>query len=171
MLDLDELERRILAGAPSQLKADLLVATSRLRSADRNARETLRRWGEPEADTCVDPVFALSVLAIDPKEYHRLRAGKFTAEEIYNMCHNLPLVVGSREFANGCAREQRTIYGCAPDADEVERLRSLVARAHLQLKSSWDRGELPASALSADIVQEMESVAATVPQRSGEEHL
>lgn len=42
----------------------------------------------------------------------------------HDLCHDLHGTVGPREFADGCAAEQRKLYGCAPDADEVQRLRA-----------------------------------------------
>lgn len=41
----------------------------------------------------------------------------------HDLCHNLHGKVGAREFADGCAAEQRNLYGCAPDADELEKWR------------------------------------------------
>lgn len=60
-------------------------------------------------------------------ENSRLRAGRFTAEEINNICHNLHGTVDARAFAHGCAQEQRKLYGVAPDADEVQKLREALA--------------------------------------------
>lgn len=40
----------------------------------------------------------------------------------HDLCHNLHGTVGADDFADGCAAEQRKIFGCAPDADEVKRL-------------------------------------------------
>lgn len=45
----------------------------------------------------------------------------------HDLCHDLHGKVGVEDFAKGCAAEQRRIYGCAPDADEVERLRKELA--------------------------------------------
>lgn len=42
----------------------------------------------------------------------------------HDLCHNLHGQVDARVFADGCTAEQRKIYGCAPDADEIERLRA-----------------------------------------------
>lgn len=56
-------------------------------------------------------------------EVRRLRRGDFAAEEIHNICHNLHGTVNAQASAAGCAEEQRKLYGCAPDADEVRRLR------------------------------------------------
>ncbi len=52
-------------------------------------------------------------------EVDRLKAGKFTADEIHGVCHNLHGTVDARAFADGCAAEQRKLYGCAPDADSL----------------------------------------------------
>ena len=50
-------------------------------------------------------------------EIARLLAGNWTPEEVNGICHNLHGVVDARGFADGCAAEQRKLYGCAPDAD------------------------------------------------------
>lgn len=42
----------------------------------------------------------------------------------HDLCHNQHGKVDARAFADGCAAEQRKLYGCAPDADEATRLRS-----------------------------------------------
>jgi hypothetical protein len=42
----------------------------------------------------------------------------------HDLCHNLHGKVDARAFAEGCAAEQRKLYGCAHDADEVATLRS-----------------------------------------------
>lgn len=47
--------------------------------------------------------------------------------DAHDLCHNLHGQVDARAFADGCAAEQRKIYGCAPDADEVERLQVRLA--------------------------------------------
>jgi hypothetical protein len=45
----------------------------------------------------------------------------------HDLCHNLHGKVDARAFADGCAQEQRRLYGCAPDADEVAALRACQA--------------------------------------------
>lgn len=52
-------------------------------------------------------------------ECDRLLSGKFTKDEIHNICHNLHGTVSAEEFAKGCSDEQRKLYGCAPDADRI----------------------------------------------------
>lgn len=47
----------------------------------------------------------------------RLKAGQFTADEIHEICHNLHGTVSAQAFADGCAAEQRKLYGYAPDRD------------------------------------------------------
>jgi hypothetical protein len=42
----------------------------------------------------------------------------------HDLCHDLHGKVDARAFANGCASEQRRIYGCSPDADDVRWLRA-----------------------------------------------
>ena len=44
----------------------------------------------------------------------------------HDLCHNLHGKVGPREFADGCADEQRKLFGCAPDADKVHELLSVL---------------------------------------------
>ena len=56
-------------------------------------------------------------------EIIRLRSGGFTAEEIHNICHSLKATVPIEEFCNGCAKEQRKLYGKSPDADDAARWR------------------------------------------------
>ncbi len=55
-------------------------------------------------------------------EIERLR--KVIAD--HDLCHNLHGKVDARAFADGCVAEQRKLYGCAPDADELARLRAIV---------------------------------------------
>lgn len=62
-------------------------------------------------------------------EIERLKRGEWTAEEVHAICHNLPTIVGARAFADGCAAEQRRLYGCAPDIDAVATLAAELARA------------------------------------------
>lgn len=52
----------------------------------------------------------------------------------HDLCHDLHGKVGAREFADGCADEQRKHYGCALDADEVIALRAELA----ELKARHD---------------------------------
>lgn len=47
----------------------------------------------------------------------------------HDLCHDLHGKVDAQAFADGCAAEQRRIYGCAPDRDELTRLRTDVAEA------------------------------------------
>src|SRR5690606_28685206 len=43
-----------------------------------------------------------------------------------DLCHNQHGKVDARALADGCADEQRKHYGCAPDADEVAKLKQRV---------------------------------------------
>lgn len=43
----------------------------------------------------------------------------------HDLCHNLGQV-DVRSFADGCTQEQRKLFGCSPDADDVEWLRARV---------------------------------------------
>lgn len=61
------------------------------------------------------------------EEIDRLRAGKFTKDEIHNFCHNLHGTVSAKEFADACAAEQTQLYGQAPDRQQIDRLKAEVA--------------------------------------------
>lgn len=56
----------------------------------------------------------------------RYQKGEMTKDEIHNICHNLHGKVTAEEFCAGCAAEQRKLFGRAPDADEVAKLRAVV---------------------------------------------
>lgn len=68
-------------------------------------------------------------------EADRLKRGDFTSEEIHNVCHNLHGKVDAKAFAAGCAAEQRKLYGCAPDADEVDRLKARLGEGERLIES------------------------------------
>jgi len=42
----------------------------------------------------------------------------------HDLCHDLHGKVNAEDFAKGCEAEQRRLYGCAPHADEVARLKA-----------------------------------------------
>jgi hypothetical protein len=65
---------------------------------------------------------AESLISSLEAELTRLQAGKFTEAEIHAICHDLHGTVDARGFADGCAAEQRKLYGCAPDADRALKL-------------------------------------------------
>jgi tetratricopeptide (TPR) repeat protein len=52
----------------------------------------------------------------------------------HDLCHDLHGKVGPREFADGCAAEQRKLYGCAPDADDVVRLKAELTKIDTLLR-------------------------------------
>lgn len=56
----------------------------------------------------------------------------------HDLCHNLHGKVDARAFADGCAAEQRKLYGCAPDQDEIGRLRTAI-----KLQQAMRRGTVP----------------------------
>lgn len=56
----------------------------------------------------------------------------------HDLCHDLHGKVGAEDFARGCAAEQRRLYGRAPDADEVARLRAALR----EIVGCWDDREL-----------------------------
>jgi hypothetical protein len=56
-----------------------------------------------------------------------------------DLCHNLHGKVDAQAFADGCAQEQRKLYGCAPHADKVDNQRRhihSIERAFADLKQS-----------------------------------
>lgn len=55
-------------------------------------------------------------------ERKRLLAGKFTPEEIHNICHNLHGTVNAEEFAEGCRKEMEKLYGECPWTKRLEKL-------------------------------------------------
>lgn len=60
----------------------------------------------------------------------------------HDLCHNQHGKVDARAFADDCAAEQRNLYGYAPDADEVQRLRDEVKSLKEQLqkeREDWSR--------------------------------
>lgn len=61
-------------------------------------------------------------------EVARLKAGRFTADEIQAICHDLHGTVPVSAFAAGCADEQRRLYGCAPDADALREAHAYLSR-------------------------------------------
>lgn len=66
------------------------------------------------------------------QENERLLDGKFTAEEIHGICHNLHGTVSAEAFADGCAAEQLKLYGCMPDRDRI-------AVVYGELDPAWAR--------------------------------
>lgn len=65
--------------------------------------------------------------------------------ETNNICHNLHGQVDAAAFAEGCAEEQRKLYGRAPDADLAEklladnrRLKDRLAAMEQELDESYD---------------------------------
>lgn len=56
-------------------------------------------------------------------ELSRLSAELESARAViaqHDLCHNLHGKVDALAFAEGCAAEQRKLYGCAPDVDRAE---------------------------------------------------
>ena len=56
----------------------------------------------------------------------RLIAGTVKREEIHDICHNLHNCVGVEEFAEGCAKEQRKLYGSAPHVDKLREFKAYI---------------------------------------------
>lgn len=72
-------------------------------------------------------------------EVDRLKAGKWTKEEINDICHNLHGTVNAEKFAAACAEEQRKIYGCAPEEDARKKLAAYVSGRVDELNQTVDR--------------------------------
>lgn len=51
----------------------------------------------------------------------------YRAEDQHDRCHDLHGKVNARDFANGCTAEQRRLYGCAPDADDLAQAKETIA--------------------------------------------
>lgn len=67
---------------------------------------------------------AIGIAALRNAAKRLLAAAEIVAT--HEICHDLHGRVGPREFADGCAAEQRKLFGCAPDADEAARLQGHV---------------------------------------------
>ena len=63
----------------------------------------------------------------------RLIAGNASKEEIDDICYNLHNCVGVEEFAEGCVKEQRKLYGSAPHADKLAELKAHTDRTFQRL--------------------------------------
>lgn len=109
------------------LAAEVTRLTQELAETHRCWDETNEILGKAEAD-----------LLVCRQENSRLLRGEFTAEEIHSVCHNLHGTVSARQFANGCAAEQRKLYGCAPDADVHDQALLWCART-IDLEQGIDR--------------------------------
>lgn len=73
-----------------------------------------------EADgVCIGAHVTITIAMEAANLINRWRQGKFTVDEINNFCHNLHGTVTAAQFAEGCAAEQRRLYGCVPWADEL----------------------------------------------------
>lgn len=83
--------------------------------------ERLRRTDGTHADAAVIVWEQCQMLVM---EIDRLRS----VIARHDLCHNLHGQVDARAFADGCTDEQRKLFGCAPDADAVARLRAALER-------------------------------------------
>lgn len=94
-----------------------------------NGRYCLAEFNGPmDGDRCPDAIFAAAAREDIPAliaEVERLQG--IIAQ--HNLCHDLHGKVNAEDFAKGCEAEQRRIYGCAPHADEVERLQGIINNA------------------------------------------
>ncbi len=70
----------------------------------------------------------------------RLKAGKFTADEIHGICHNLHGTVDVHGFARGCEQEIEKLYGVCPWAkrEQYDQLTARCALLRRLLGEAWD---------------------------------
>ena len=61
----------------------------------------------------------------------------------HELCHDLHGQVNACDFADGCAKEQRKLYGAAPHADKLAILLQGVRGLHDQIKDRLDHNEPP----------------------------
>ena len=92
-------------------------------------------WGD------VQDVCKIALEAMDERDELRAVIAK------HDICHNLHGKVDARAFADGCAQEQRKLYGEAPDRDELIYLRAKLAAAEGRigdhaLASQWQGQDL-----------------------------
>lgn len=92
----------------------------------RNIMEALTQVEATLADVQSAYIRAANARNAMKVEIERLKAGKFTAEEIHGFCHDLHGTVDASAFAAGCAEEQRKLYGCAPDRDALDSMKAKV---------------------------------------------
>jgi hypothetical protein len=108
-----ELEQQVatltLQLAEAQVDIEKTTAAWAISADDRDEANGLKRAAESKVATLIE-------------EVKRLKAGRFTEVEIHEICHNLHWTVDAQAFADGCAEEQRKLYGCAPDRDIVATL-------------------------------------------------
>ena len=69
--------------------------------------------------------------------------------DTHDLCHDKDQNVGPREYADGCSAQQRKLYGCAPDADEVERLTRLLRQCAVYTFDSTGDEDRDAAALTS----------------------
>lgn len=99
-------------GVNQQLHANLAALTAEVARQRTNALCALEGMGETTNHT-VDPVFALSVMAIARhEEGARLKRGDFTPDELQTLCHNLS-EQDKEAFFQGCTEYQRKLFGCS----------------------------------------------------------
>lgn len=68
------------------------------------------------------------------REVERQRDEALAVIARHDLCHNLHGKVDARAFADGCAQEQRRLYGCAPDADALEQARTALRQLAHQVE-------------------------------------
>lgn len=86
---------------------------------ERDAHKVTRAGWKRESQKLLDDL----VQRAQERDEARERAER--AEAViaqHDLCHKLHGKVDARAFADGCAAEQRKLYGCAPDADRVREL-------------------------------------------------
>lgn len=82
-------------------------------------------FSEEESVTHFKECYESRIAALQA-EVGRLKAGKWTKEEIHNLCHTLPKIVSACEFAKGCEEYQKKLYGHSPTELENQRLREAI---------------------------------------------
>lgn len=123
-----------------------------LASWGRQAREVLQQSSEYQAlpvpqDSHTEDLLQADLIQADGArtilalldELWRLKEGRWLPAEVNDLCHNLHRLVDAREFADGCAAEQRKLYRCAPDADLAEKRWRLLWHARAVLSTMTER--------------------------------
>lgn len=112
--------------AMAQRDAEIAAANARVAEAEERAAVNLRQL-KLEADA------GNSHLTRAHEAERRVKELEAIIKQ-HDLCHNLHGKVDDRAFADGCAAEQRKLYGRAPDADRIAALES-------QLRAQPERGE------------------------------
>lgn len=93
-------------------------------------RQLMTALGELDPDLH-NSITAMNIASIRIRRLEMEKEKLKAIIEQHDLCHNLHGKVGAREFADGCAQEQRKLYGEAPDADRIVELEKVVKAAKL----------------------------------------